>query len=376
MVHKQKTLLFLPNLHSGGAQRVFLRLYRALRKFYPDVILVVAQKKGELVAAVEKEDLPVVFLNSSRLLTSFFSLKRFIKTEKPRAIFSTMNYVNVFVGFVVWLSRYKGMVIMREANTMQKLRNQGVLDIRDRLFLFLMRFFYKRAHAVVANAVDIATDLDYFKVVPKSRVRIIPNPVIDEMFIRNLQEPISHPWLTNNSNQVVLGIGRFSEQKNFKLLIEAFSIAQKQLSSLRLMILGSGPLRSQYEALLEKHKISEKAYFPGYVENPIAYMREALVFVSPSNWEGMPNVLIEALGAGCKIIATDCPGATADVLDNGRYGVLISPNDVNSLASAIINSLGRENNPDLLKTHAMKYSAEKIALEYYALLNRNLPQQV
>lgn len=372
MTQRQKILLFLPNLYSGGAQRVFLRLYRALRKFCPDVKLVVAQKRGELITAIQKEDLPVVYLNSNRLLTSFFSLKRFIKAEKPNVIISTMNYANVFVGFVAWISRYRGVIIMREANTMQKNRNQRVRGLRFYFLLLLMRFFYSRAHAIIANAADIATDLDHFKIIKKEQVKIIPNPVIDNVFLHNLKEPVNHPWIKDLSLRIVLGIGRFSEQKNFDLLIEAFSVAQSQVNNLRLIIIGSGGLRKHYESLLERHNIANKVCLPGYVENPIAYMREAAVVVSSSNWEGMPNVLIEALGAGCNVVATNCPGATAEVLGHGRYGCLVPPNDVREMASAIMRLSDRKNNQELLKAHAMKYSAETIALEYRDLLDKLL----
>ncbi len=360
-------MLFLPNLYGGGAQRVFLRLYLELKKNNANVQLVVAQNRGELLSIVDDNDPSLFFLNKTRLISSFFVFVNLIRKRKPDIILSTMDYTNIFVGASILIASYKGMTVFRESNTMYDHRIAKKISLKRKMLIAAMRFFYKRATHVVANSTDIAKDLEHFGILDSNVVKIIENPVIDNIFKNNLLSPVEHPWLKQKTTPVILSAGRFSKPKNFELLFSAFAIVRKKINC-RLILLGDGVLRGRYQDIVQSLSISPFVDMPGFVINPLPYMREATMFVSSSNWEGMPNVLVEALGAGMKIVATDCPGATNELLGQGKYGILVPPNDPQKLADAILKSIPAKCDKKMLANYANRFSVKTIAEKYVKLL--------
>jgi len=87
----------------------------------------------------------------------------------------------------------------------------------------------------------------------------------------------------------------------------------------RLVILGEGKQRGNISRAVKELGIEKDVYMPGYVDNPLAWMANASVFVLSSKWEGLPGVLIEAMAAGCPVVSTRCPSGPAEILENGRY---------------------------------------------------------
>jgi glycosyltransferase involved in cell wall biosynthesis len=113
--------------------------------------------------------------------------------------------------------------------------------------------------------------------------------------------------------------------------------------------LGEGELKSELVNLAESLKIKNKVFFPGFDNNPFKYMSKCEAFVLSSAWEGMPNVLIQALLCGSKIVSTNCPHGPKEILKNGYYGKLVSVGDVDSLSKAIKKCIGEKKNKKLRK---------------------------
>jgi len=134
---------------------------------------------------------------------------------------------------------------------------------------------------------------------------------------------------------VIIGIGRLTRQKDFGTLIRAFAEVRKRIPS-RLLILGEGEDRRSLEQLCQSLGISDDVDFPGFVVNPHAFLARAAVFVLSSRWEGLGNVLVEALAAGIPVVSTDCPNGPSEILDHGRYGQLVPVEDSAAMAEAIM----------------------------------------
>ena len=137
---------------------------------------------------------------------------------------------------------------------------------------------------------------------------------------------------------MVLGVGRLEQQKDFPTLIHAFAKV-RQMQTAKLVILGSGREEKKLLSLVDELKLNEDVAMLGFVDNPYAYMAKSAVFVLSSAWEGFGNVIVEAMAVGTPVVSTNCPNGPEEILDNGKYGELVSVGDSQAMAEAILRVL-------------------------------------
>jgi glycosyltransferase involved in cell wall biosynthesis len=162
-------------------------------------------------------------------------------------------------------------------------------------------------------------------------------------------------------------VGRLTEAKDFGTLIKAFAEVLK-VKDCRLVILGEGEKRRELESLIESLNLVNKISMPGFVDNPYKYMRQASVFVLSSKWEGLPNVLIEAMACGTPLVATDCPSGPNEILQNGEYGLLVSVGDKDKMAEAILQQLEVPTDCNKLLERSLNFSVTRAVNEYLKLI--------
>jgi GalNAc-alpha-(1->4)-GalNAc-alpha-(1->3)-diNAcBac-PP-undecaprenol alpha-1,4-N-acetyl-D-galactosaminyltransferase len=185
------------------------------------------------------------------------------------------------------------------------------------------RFTYRFADAVVVQTEDIASWMRARFRVP---VHIVPNPV---------RLPDSNSPRGAKGEPLLIGVGRLTAQKGFDILIEAFARVAAKHPDWRLAIYGEGPARPQLEALRDALSLQGRVSLPGLTRNVEPAYAEASLFALPSRFEGYPNALLEALAAGLPVIATSAPGGASEILEDGKYGLLVAPGDAVALASAL-----------------------------------------
>jgi glycosyltransferase involved in cell wall biosynthesis len=183
-------------------------------------------------------------------------------------------------------------------------------------------------------------------------------------------EPLDHPWAALGAPPLVLAVGRLAEVKDFPTLLRAFACV-RAVRPARLVILGEGREREALEALAAGLGLGpDVLLMPGYDPNPLRWMARAAVLVSSSRWEGMPGVLIEAMAAGCPVVATDCPGGSAEILEHGRLGRLVPVGDDAAMAAAILATLAAAPDREALRARAGIFGAERAVEGYLACLAR------
>lgn len=159
----------------------------------------------------------------------------------------------------------------------------------------------------------------------------------------------------------ILAAGRLMPQKGFLTLIEAFRDVWREREC-SLTILGEGP---QLETL-ERAAAGLPVSFPGWRPDIYEWMARADLFVLSSDWEGFPNVLVEAMAVGCPVVAADCAGGGArEILENGRWGRIVPPRDPQALAEAMIETL---EHPIDARKRAWEFTVERAAGQWLALL--------
>lgn len=169
---------------------------------------------------------------------------------------------------------------------------------------------------------------DFYGKMIEKKSYVIPNPFI----LPKEVEPY-----TGTRKKTIVSAGRFVYEKGFNVLIEAFSKVIKIYPEYDLIIYGDGPLLNDYKNQVEELGIAKDVHFPGRLGNVAESIREDGIFVLSSLWEGIPNVLLEAMSVGIPTISSNCePGGPALLTDEGRRGDLVPTGDSASLAEAII----------------------------------------
>ncbi|MBB5077459.1 glycosyltransferase family 4 protein [Nonomuraea endophytica] len=137
------------------------------------------------------------------------------------------------------------------------------------------------------------------------------------------------------NNPVVIAAGRLVHQKGFDLLIPAFAQVSARHPEWKLRIYGTGPKHPQLTTLIRDHGLQTKTRLMGRTQNLDAKLAGASVFALSSRFEGLPMVMIEAMTHALPVVAFDCPTGPADVLTDGRDGLIITPGDVDAFAAAL-----------------------------------------
>lgn len=169
---------------------------------------------------------------------------------------------------------------------------------------------------------------DYFKASIQEKSTIIMNPV----FVNREQFPCDF-----TRRKAIVTVGRLHEQKNQKLLIQAFSKISQVISDYILEIYGEGPLELELQKLIRNLNLEQRVFLKGTSSEIHQKIYDAALFVLSSDYEGLPNTLLEAMALGVPSISTDCrPGGARDIIDNGENGLIVSRDNVSELANAML----------------------------------------
>jgi len=362
---KKKIALFVPSLRGGGAERVMVNLARGFVERGLRVDLVLAKAEGPYLFQVPPE-VRVIDLGARRTLYSLPGLVRYLRREQPQAMLSALNHANIVAIWAKHLARVKTRLVVSEHSTLSRSTENTQL-IRAKFMPFLIKIFYPHANAVVAVSRGAAEDLTARTGMPAGKIRVIYNAVITPELFAKAQEPLDHSWFRPDEPPVILGVGRLTTQKDFPTLIRAFALVRKRRSA-RLMILGEGEERPKLEALVRELGLEKDVALPGFVDNPYKYMKRAAVFVLSSRWEGFGNVLVEAMACGTPVVSTDCPSGPREILEDGRWGKLVSMGNPGALARGIIEALSNPAGSEDLQKRAKAFSLEKIVPQYLEIL--------
>jgi glycosyltransferase involved in cell wall biosynthesis len=164
-----------------------------------------------------------------------------------------------------------------------------------------------------------------------------------------------------------LTVGRLAPQKDHETLLRAFAIARKT-RPLRLVIFGEGGERAKLESLRGELNLKADVDLPGVIDNPYAAMSRSSLFVLSSRFEGLPTVLVEALACGCPTVSTTCPSGPAEILDEGRYGLLVPPENPAALAAGMLEGLERDWDRVALRGRGSDFSFDASLNQYLEML--------
>ena len=224
---------------------------------------------------------------------------------------------------------------------------------------WLIPSLYRIPDCVVAPSRGVKERLESMGM-PAAKVLVIPNPVAPQAVASSdIQAPSSHSY--------VLGVGRLHPEKGFDRLVTAF--AHIEYNNLHLIVLGEGDDRQRLSCLARSHDIASRVHFPGAVSDVGPWYRHAECFVLSSRHEGCPNALMEAMANRCAVVSFDCQYGPAEIVEDGKSGLLVAQDDVEALTAAISRVVSDSGLRTRLgvegKRRAARFSVERVAPLWY-----------
>jgi glycosyltransferase involved in cell wall biosynthesis len=333
-LERRLIVLIAQGLTGGGAEMSMLRLAEDFAGRDFDVHVAVLRRSGQLVSMIPK-GLRVDEIGGGRL-GCILRLARYLHQRRPDAIFGFMTYASVVAILAQAFSPSLKRVIASEHTVFShSIRIRGGLP---KLFHYAAPVAYRWARAIICVSHGVETDLARTARLPRRMLRTIYNPVITADLLERSFDIPEHPWLSRKDKPVILAAGRLEKLKNYPLMLRAFARLRSR-ADCRLLILGEGSQREALGAEIRQLGLSDCVELAGFRANPMSYMRRADAFVLSSDFEGLSNVLIEAMAVGCPVVSTDAPHGPREVLQDGRHGRLVPVGDVNAMAAAMHNAL-------------------------------------
>jgi glycosyltransferase involved in cell wall biosynthesis len=201
---------------------------------------------------------------------------------------------------------------------------------------------YSLTNKLIVTSKGGVSELESFSPRLKGKAEAINNP-LPLQHIRTQARSALPVWADQVfAKRTILAAGRLEPEKGFDILLAAFAdLVHKRGLDLHLLILGEGTEHARLEELARRLEVSSRVFMPGFQQNPYPFFARSEVFVLSSRWEGLGLVLLEAMALGLPVISTDCPYGPREITKEGRYGVLVPPDNATALAEAadaLINS--------------------------------------
>lgn len=339
----KKILFYMNSIHFGGAERVIVNLANKFSEKNYEVVFVtsfISNEEYTLNSKVRRFVLENKVLEQSFLKRNFFrtmKLRSLCKREKPDIVISFMAEPNFRAILATRFLRIK---------TLISIRNDPNKEYPTKLFRLVAKVLYPLASGCVFQTEDAKKWFDR-RIQKKSK--IILNHVDEKFYNVNF----------TGERKDIVTVGRLEKQKNHKLLIEAFAKTASIFPNENLIIYGEGSLKKELVELSKKLNIEDKVIFKGETKEIHEKIKDAKIFVLSSDYEGLPNVVMEAMTLGVPVISTDCPcGGPRMLLDNNKNGILVKVSDVEEIASSIVRILRDSSFAELLGANAKKVAKE------------------
>lgn len=316
-----KIMFCLGSMTKGGAERVIANLSNYLVKT-DDISIVVTPPGKSSYRLDDKIDYRTLDSSSTkksniliRTLKRIKKLNKIIKEINPDVIVSLLPEPSYRVMLATFFDKRKVII---------SVRNDPKVEYNSFLKKTLMKFLYSRANGFIFQTEEAKSF--FSKNIQKNSI-IIPNPINSD-FINDVY--------TGKRNNNIVSVGRLTSQKNHKNLIQAFCQLNKKYNEYELHIYGDGELKEELEKQIKESNIEDKVFLEGNVDNIKTHIYNAKMFVLSSDYEGMPNALMEAMALGIPCISTDCPcGGPSFLIKNGENGILVNVNDIDALEKAM-----------------------------------------
>lgn len=317
----KKYMFIVPSLSSGGAERAVVNLSSQLAIDGEDVTVVIyfrmpdeykVQDKVKIINLSGDEE---ATYNRIAYLKKIWMLRKILKKQKP-------DYVLPFLPQVTIHAAIAGFDMHNKI--IHTLRNNPAVTPPNKIKRYLCnKITCKSWKTIVQNE----KQRSYYPEKYQKKMHVLFNPVSNELININKHY--------KDTIRTIIAVGRLDEQKNFEMLIRAMKKSLDVHRDIQLKIYGEGQLRTSLQHLIDENKLQESVFLMGRSSDMLTVYHNADMFILSSNYEGMPNTLIEAMAVGLPCIATDCETGPADLIITNENGILFPVGREERLVEAI-----------------------------------------
>ena len=352
---KLRILQFMPEFKLAGAEKMCVDLCIELSK--DNIVEVVSfyDIQTSLTKKLEENGIKILYLNKNKGLdlSIIKKIKKIILEFKPDII-HTHRYCLTYVIPATFFKKGKIRIIHTIHNVATK---------ETHMLLRKIQGIYFRNKKIIPVAIS---DEVKKTIISEYKIKKYDIPMVYNGI--DLENCIIKENYKLNGN--ILHIGRFAEAKNHLKFIERFKNVVRKYPNIKLFLIGDGDLRDKIKNYVKDNKLENNVFLLGLIDNVYPYLYNADLFILPSLYEGMPITLIEAMGTGLPIIATDV-GGIPDMIEDKKDGLLI--HDINQLDSSIVYLLENKSYREQLGRNALiqssNFTSKNMADMYLKIYN-------
>ena len=364
-----KYLFIIPSLSKGGAERVVSILASELTQQEREVV-VITHFKAENEYPVN-DNVKIICLSNldevtyRKKINIFFlskliiELRKQIKKENPD-----------FIVPFLWTTCVRTDLAL----TGLKLKKRVIQTVRNNPDVFPKKYIMKkyRDYLVKKSNLTIVQNEQqkcYFQNNLWDKIKVLPNPVSPSLLDIDRHE--------NKTKFKIIGVGRLEKQKNFDLLIDVVGTIIKSNVNVTLDIYGEGSMKSELQSHIDNLQLNKYIKLKGRSNDYFDIYGTASLFVLSSDFEGMPNTLLEAMAVGLPCISTNCPTGPAEIICSGKNGILVPVGDKDKMVQAINNLIQQDTlrsniGKSAKQTIVQEYTPEKITCKFIEICESNI----
>ena len=329
-MQKKRILFYHPFFKDGGVEKTNLIISEKLAKKH-EIFFISNYFSNKFESDFKRIGIKKIKLNSKRTIFSFFELSKVFKKLKPDIIIPAQMHANVLVLAInKFLFNNALKVVCCERLSKEKFKNTF---IKGKIIIFLANLLYENAEKIICNSKDLANE--FKKISKKKNVVFIYNPTLKLNYQKLSKEfTIKEKPFFNKNKPILFSLGRLDEVKNQMMLLKAFNEVKKEIRC-DVVLMGEGKTKKKLIKYAKEKKFNKNLYILNFKKNPFPYLLKSDLFILTSNYEGLPNVLIESMSLNKPIISTNSPTGPREILLNGKAGFLVKKNDHIDLSKKI-----------------------------------------
>jgi sugar transferase (PEP-CTERM/EpsH1 system associated) len=322
-----KVLNLITELNIGGAEKALARLLARLdRGRFAPMVVCLYGGGGPVADEIRGLNVPVIDLGMAAKWRwdAFWRLYRLLRWERPTVLHAWMFHANVL-----------GRVLGRLAGVPVIISSERTMGMESRWRYWLNRITGLLTDRVVCVSQQVADFIVQEVGIPRYKILVVPNGIDVRHFEHLPAKQQARAMLGLSVDRMLIGtVARLDPVKRLDVLLHAM----RSLRDVDAVIVGDGPEGAQLEAMSERSGLAGRVHFAGRQDEVQTWLAALDVFVLSSDWEGMPNTVLEAMAGGLPVVAT-AVGGTPEVVVDGVTGMLVPPRDPDALARAITHLL-------------------------------------